>query len=59
MSITPFKNMKMKIFAKLLIGRYILIGITLLKPHLVCTFFNKKIDVRKCERKLGLYEYFW
>ena len=41
MSFTPSKNMKMKIFAKLLIGRYIFIGITLLKPYLVCTFFNK------------------
>ena len=43
----------MKIFVKLLIVRYYFIRITLSKPHLVCTFFHKYIDVRKCERKFG------
>ena len=41
MSLTPLKNIKMKIFVKLLIVRYHFIRITLLKPHLVCTLFDK------------------
>ena len=41
MNSTPFKNIKMKICIKLLIVRYHLIIITLLKPHLVCTLFDK------------------
>ena len=36
-----FKNTKMKIFVKLLIVRYHFMVITLLKPDLVCTLFNK------------------
>ena len=36
-----FINLKMKIFVKLLIVRYHFVIIALLKPHLVCTFFNK------------------
>ena len=43
----------MKTFVKLLIVRYYFIRITLSKPHLVCTFYHKYIDVRKCERKFG------
>ena len=43
----------MKFNVKLLIVRYHFIRITLSEPHLVCTFFNKWIDVRKCERKFG------
>ena len=43
----------MKICVKLLIVRYHLIIITLSKPHLVCTLFDKWINVRKCERKFG------
>ena len=43
----------MKIFVKLLIVRYHFIIITLLKTYLVSTFFDKQIDVRKCERKFG------
>ena len=43
----------MKIFVKLLIVRYHFIIITLLKPYLVCTLFDKQIYVRKCERKFG------
>ena len=56
---TPLKNIKMKICVKLLIVKYHLIIITLSKPHLVCTLFDKLINVRKCEGNLGLYEYFW
>ena len=43
----------MKICVKLLIVRYHFIRITLSKPHLVCTLFDKKINVRKYERKFG------
>ena len=43
----------MKIFVKLLIVRNHFIRITSSKPHLVCTLFNKLIDVRKCETKFG------
>ena len=43
----------MKIFVKLLTVRNHFIRITLSKPHLVCTLFNKYIDVRKCETKFG------
>ena len=28
-------------------------GITLSKPHLVCTFYNKQINAKKCEWKFG------
>ena len=53
MDLTPIKNIEMKILVKLLIVRYHFIIITLLKPYLVCTFFDKQIDLRKCERKFG------
>ena len=40
-------------FVKLLILRYQFIGITLSKPHLVCTFYNKQINAKKYEWKFG------
>ena len=48
----------MKILVKLLIVRYHFIRLLLSKPHLACTFFDKYIDVRECDRNFGLYEYF-
>ena len=33
--------------------RYQFIGITLSKPHLVCTFYNKQINAKKYEWKFG------
>ena len=42
----------MKIFVKLLIVRYYFRRITLSKPPLVCTFFHKYFDVRKCEMEI-------
>ena len=41
MNSTPLKNIKMKIWIKVLIVRYHFIRITLSKPHLVCTLFDK------------------
>ena len=38
---------------KLLILRYQFIGITLSKPHLVCAFYDKQINVKKYEWKFG------
>ena len=49
----------MRICVKLLIVRYHFKRITLLKPHLVCTFFNKLINVINVKENLGLYENFW
>ena len=53
MSLTPSKYLKFLIFVKLLIQRYQFIGITLSKPHLECTFYNKQINVKKYEWKFG------
>ena len=53
MSLTPLKYIKFLIFVKLLILRYQFIGITLSKPHLVCTFNEKQINVKKYEWKFG------
>ena len=53
MNLTHLKNIKMEIFVKFLFVRYHFIIITLLKPYLVCRFFDKQIDVKKCERKFG------
>ena len=53
MSLTPLKYIKFYIFVKLLILRYQLIGITLSKPHLVCTFYDKQINAKKYEWKFG------
>ena len=49
MSLTPLKYLKFYIFVKLLFLRYQFIGITLSKPHLVCTFYNKQIIAKKYE----------
>ena len=51
MSLTPLKYLKFWIFVKLYILRYQFIGITLSKPHLVCTFYNKQINAKKYEWK--------
>ena len=48
----------MKICVKLLIMGYHFIRITFSKPHLVCTFSNKLINVINVKENLGLYEYF-
>ena len=40
MSLIPLKNMKMKVFVKLLIVRNHFMRLTLSKPHLVCTLFD-------------------
>ena len=53
MSLTPPKYLKFLIFVKLLIQRYQFIGITLSKPHLECTFYDKQINVKKYEWKFG------
>ena len=53
MSLTPLKYQKFWIFVKLLILRYQFIGITLSKPHLVCTFYDKQINAKKYEWKFG------
>ena len=53
MSLTPSKYLKFLIFVKLLILRYQFIGITLLEPHLECTFYDKQINVKKYELKFG------
>ena len=53
MSLTPSKYLKFLIFVKLLILRYQFIGITLSKPHLECTFYDKQINVKKYEWKFG------
>ena len=53
MSLTPLKYLKFLIFVKLLILRYQFIGITLSKPHLECTFYDKQINVKKYELKFG------
>ena len=53
MSLTPSKYLKFLIFVKLLIQRYQFIGITLSKPHLECTFYDKQINVKKYEWKFG------
>ena len=53
MSLTPLKYLKFLIFVKLLILRYQFIGITLSKPHLVCTFYDKQINAKKYEWKFG------
>ena len=53
MSLTPLKYIKFYIFVKLLILRYQFIGITLSKPHLVCTFYDKQINAKKYEWKFG------
>ena len=47
MSLKPLK------YLKLLILRYQFIGITLSKPHLVCTFYTKQINAKKYEWKFG------
>ena len=53
MCLTPLKYLKLSIFVKLLILRYQFIGITLSKPHLVCTFYDKQINVKKYDLKFG------
>ena len=53
MSLTPLKYLKFWIFVKLLILRYQFIGITLSKPHLVCTFYDKQINAKKYEWEFG------
>ena len=53
MSLTPLKYLKFLIFVKLLIQRYQFIGITLSKPNLECTFYDKQINVKKYEWKFG------
>ena len=53
MSLTPLKFLKFLIFVKLLIQRYQFIGVTLSKPHLECTFYDKQINVKKYEWKFG------
>ena len=53
MSLTPLKYIKFYIFVKLLILRYQFIEITLSKPHLVCTFYDKQINAKKYEWKFG------
>ena len=53
MSLTPSKYLKFLIFVTLLILRYQFIGITLSKPHLECTFYDKQINVKKYECKFG------
>ena len=53
MSLTPLKYLKFYIFAKLLFLRYQFIGITLSKPHLVCTFYDKQINAKKYEWEFG------
>ena len=53
MSLTDLKFLKFLIFVKLLIQRYQFIGVTLSKPHLECTFYDKQINVKKYEWKFG------
>ena len=53
MTLSPSKYLKFLIFVKLLIQRYQFIGITLSKPHLECTFYDKQINVKKYEWKFG------
>ena len=53
MSLTPLKYLKFLIFVKLLIQRYQFIWITLSKPHLECTFYDKQINVKKYEWNFG------
>ena len=53
MSLTPSNYQKFWIFVKLLILRYQFIGITLSKPHLVCTLNDKHINAKKYEWKFG------
>ena len=53
MSLTHLKFLKFLIFVKLLIQRYQFIGVTLSKPHLECTFYDKQINVKKYEWKFG------
>ena len=48
-----FKISKILDFCELLILRYQFIGITLSKPHLVCTFYDKQINAKKYEWKFG------
>ena len=58
MSLTPMRNLKMNIFVKILILRYHIVRVTLSKPPLVSTYFNKLIDVKNESRNFGLYENF-
>ena len=53
MSLTPLKCLKFYIFVKLLILRYQFIGITLSKPHLVRTSYDKQINAKKYEWEFG------
>ena len=48
-----FKISKILVFAKLLNLRYQIIEITLSKPHLVCTFYDKQINAKKYEWEFG------
>ena len=56
MILIPSKYQKFLIFVKLLILRYQFIGITLSKPHLECTFYDKQINVKKYKWKFGSVE---
>ena len=53
MSLTPLKYLKFLIFVKLSILRYQFIGITLAKPHLMCSLYDKQINAKKYEWKFG------
>ena len=53
MRLIPLNIYKFQTFVKLLILRYQFIGITLTKPHLLCTFYDKQINAKKYEWKFG------